>query len=107
MGDWYDTLPGAYSRNVGRMLQGVEFTVGDDEHDMEERTVRVERLVETAVGFDSSGIFAGVVVADGDGLHWTLYNDGSIADSEDVYVGRHRLAGGPDCATLVAREVAA
>lgn len=91
MGDWFDSIPGRFSSNVGRMLQGVEFTVGDYESGMPERTVKVASITETVVGFDSAGIFAAVVVKDTTGIHWTLYNDGTIADCEDVTVGHHHL----------------
>jgi len=93
--DWYDTIPGAYARNVGRIVGGVVLDIGDNEQGIREQTVTIERIIDVSVGIDSSGIFACLKVRDTDGGEWTLYVDGSVSDVEDQTVGRHTLTCAP------------
>jgi hypothetical protein len=96
MSDWYDTLTDP-APNLQRLVAGLELTVDartgwtPDGPVTEPRTLTVEKLCSVTVGVDSDGIFAGLNVLDEEGCEWTLYSDGSVADSEDVTVGKHGL----------------
>jgi hypothetical protein len=94
--DWLDTLPGAYARNVSRMVAGALLDIGDNERGIEERTVLVHRLRDVVVGIDSTGIFCCLTVVDTEGAQWSLYHDGSVHDDEDREVGRHTLKTSPE-----------
>ncbi len=99
--DWFDEMHGAYARNLNRILEGRRF------HDEGDETAgydfRVDRVTSVTVGIDSAGIFAGITVIDTEGAEWTFYSHGAVAGADDVTVGRHSLALGPDPSPTVGR----
>ena len=103
--DWFDTFHGAYARNLNRILEGRVFVQEADE-ELPGYLFTVERVTSVTVGLDSAGIFAGVTVCDYVGRAWTFYNDGTVADADDVTAGRHTLALGPDPEPIQKRQPA-
>jgi hypothetical protein len=100
---WFDTTPGAYYRNLGRILVGRRFHCDPDEA-APGYDVTVQRISEVAVGVDSLGLFVGVTVKDADEAAWTFYSNGLVADGDDQTVGRHSIALGPDPSPIVNRR---
>jgi hypothetical protein len=94
--EWFDVVHGAYGRNLERMLSGLTLDIGDNETSVPEETVTIDKVSQIVVGIDSTGIFCSVGVRDTDGREWSLYNDGSVADSDDRIVGRHSFKTMPE-----------
>ena len=92
--DWYDVHHGVYARNVGRIMVGRRFVQESDE--TEGYDFVVDRVSGVVVGIDSVGIFAGITVRDLAEREFTFYSNGTVADADDLTVGRHTLALGPD-----------
>ncbi len=104
--DWWDEFHGAYARNIGRILVGRRFTQEPDADEfvmVPGYDITVARVASVTVGIDSAGIFAGITVIDTDGAAWTFYSHGTVADADDVIVGSHSLALGPDPSPTVGR----
>ena len=92
MGAWFDEYHSAYAREVGRLVAGQTFQIGDNESGIREREFTVTGIKNVVVGIDSTGIFAAINVYDEDGFAWSLYSDGTICEYEtDHEVGRHNL----------------
>ncbi len=104
--DWFDVHHGVYARNVGRIMEGRRFS---QEADADEFSMTagydftVHRVSGVLVGIDSAGIFAGITVRDTLEREFTFYANGTVVDGDDVQVGTHSLALGPDPVPLVNR----
>lgn len=78
--------------NLSRILVGQTIVVAVDG---DEHPVTIDRVGRVDVGIDSSGIFAAIHVFDGEPAEWVLYDDGSIGDADDNFVGKHSIKLGP------------
>lgn len=87
----YDEFPGAYARNLQRMLHGHLLTVGPEDR---EQVVTIDRIKDVSVGIDMHGIFVGIDIYDTEGNVWTLYGNGEIENVDHECVGKHDIKDG-------------
>ncbi len=88
---WYDRH--AAGENLRKLLEGRTVTVtGDAELGQADGfTFAVSRVFAVVAGIDSRGPFAGFEVTCTHGVDYTLYVSGTVADEDDVTLGRYTL----------------